>query len=201
MIRHVHTLDEYTILNIILQRKNTLEQLFSSHLKADLCSFSKKSLKINLSPLILDQNPKDLFPRKHLMSLWTVAQPESLPGNSQYINWPTSCAHTIRPMNLAWKRQHEELNSWSSRPSTKHFFPYRTQFQIIGPHRRASWANRQTGPLVSVCVSLVLHLEERSAGPPRPPLGHVCDEGRSYDLHTWMRPSAVFLLHSTELKV
>ena len=59
---------------------------------------------------------------------------------------------SVRPMNLAWKRRHEELTSWSSRPSTKYFFPYRTQFQIIGPHRPASWANRQTGPPVSKCL-------------------------------------------------
>jgi hypothetical protein len=55
-------------------------------------------------------------------------------------------------MNLAWKRQHEELTGGSSRPSTKYFFPYRTQFQIIGPHRQASWANRRVGPPVSVSL-------------------------------------------------
>jgi hypothetical protein len=42
----------------------------------------------------------------------------------------------------------------SSRPSTKYIFPYRTQFRFLGPHRSASWANRQRGPPVSVCVSL-----------------------------------------------
>ncbi len=71
---------------------------------------------------------------------------------SQNIIWLISCAYTVQPMNLAWKRQHEELTSWSSRPSTKYFFPYRTQFQIIGPHRQASWANRRVGPPVSVSL-------------------------------------------------
>jgi hypothetical protein len=39
--------------------------------------------------------------------------------NSQNINWPISLVHTDQPMNLAGKRQHEQLNSWSSRSSTK----------------------------------------------------------------------------------
>jgi hypothetical protein len=35
------------------------------------------------------------------------------------------------------------------------FFPYRTQFRFLSHHRPASWCNRQTGPPVSVSVSLV----------------------------------------------
>ena len=81
--------------------------------------------------------------------------------NSQNINWLISLVHTDQPMNLAGKRQYEELISWSSRPSTKYIFPYRTQFQFLGPHRPASWANRQTGPPFSVSVSLGRHLQEQ----------------------------------------
>jgi len=39
--------------------------------------------------------------------------------NSQNINWLIFLVHTNQPMNLAGKRQYEELISWSSRPSTK----------------------------------------------------------------------------------
>jgi hypothetical protein len=41
----------------------------------------------------------------------TVAHSENLPETSQNINWLISCAHTVQPMNLAWKRQHEDVDS------------------------------------------------------------------------------------------
>ncbi len=107
--------------------------------------------------MIYRENLQCFLPKKYMKHGWLLLLYVDIHLHCcgpQNINWLISCAHTVQPMNLAWKRQHEELNSWSSRASTKYFFPYRTQFQIIGPHRPASWANRQTGPPFSVCVSL-----------------------------------------------
>ncbi len=50
---------------------------------------------------------------------------------------------------------------------SKIFFPYRTQFQIIGHHRQASWSNRGVGPPVSV-----------SLPPPPPAPRHYCESAR-----------------------
>jgi hypothetical protein len=43
----------------------------------------------------------------------------------------------------------------SSRHSTKYFFPHRSLFQIICPHRPACWASSRAGSPVSYYMSLV----------------------------------------------
>jgi hypothetical protein len=48
----------------------------------------------------------------------------------------------------------------SSRPSTKYFFPHRTQFRFLCPHRPASWAGSRAGSPVSKYVSLVQNIIE-----------------------------------------
>ncbi len=44
----------------------------------------------------------------------------------------------------------------SSQLSTKYFFPHRTLFQFMCPHRQALWAGSRAGPPVSVCLRVNL---------------------------------------------
>ncbi len=46
-----------------------------------------------------------------------------------------------------------------SRPSTKYFFPHRIIFQLICPHRPASWAGSRAGSPVSQCASVIPFIE------------------------------------------
>ncbi len=49
---------------------------------------------------------------------------------------------------------------WSSQPSAKYFFPHRTQFRFLCPHRPASWAGSCAGSPVFKYVSPVQNIIE-----------------------------------------
>jgi hypothetical protein len=82
--------------------------------------YSEKSLKISLlSPLILDQNQKFVKSLFYTLDRFESSH-SSVPLNSGPLGKLfeihktlrlISCTHTVQPMNLAWKRQHEELIS------------------------------------------------------------------------------------------
>jgi len=56
----------------------------------------------------------------------------------------------IMPWLIRWAcRALQEIFGCSSRPSTKYFFPGRTLFIFLCPHRPASWAGSRAGSPVS----------------------------------------------------
>ncbi len=46
----------------------------------------------------------------------------------------------------------------SSQPSTKYFFPHRTLFPFISPHRPGTWAGSRAGSPLSVCLVVYIYL-------------------------------------------
>ena len=88
--------------------------------------------------------------------LWSFKQwptHESLPENSLNINHDSFPVLTL--FSLWILLGSGNMKNWSADPVGPvpiFFFPYRTQFQIIGPHRPASWATRRVGPPLSVSL-------------------------------------------------
>ncbi len=63
------------------------------------------------------------------------------------------------PWLIPWARRASTMDFCPVQHSTKYYFPHRTLFHFISPHRPATWAGSRAGSPVS--VSLVSTVSEQ----------------------------------------
>jgi hypothetical protein len=73
-------------------------------------------------------------------------------------------------LSFHWTRRAGTRPALTAQPSKKYYFPYRTLFHNISPHRPATWAGRRAGSPVSGSLATTLDEKDRdnSVGETRP---------------------------------